>query len=137
MVRKETGFTLLEVLVAAFILFLVIAAMTLVYRGAVLSSNKAERSLRFVALVEPICEQIRIQVRNSTGQGKLQGEGTMGEVTYTWSADESEKVTEPDYFDADQGEFITGSRSFSLWTIRLDLKYGNSSHPYQFEELSW
>ena len=43
--KKSAGFTLLEVLLAAFILFLVITSVTLVYRGAILSSGKAERSL--------------------------------------------------------------------------------------------
>ena len=137
MVRKENGFTLLEVLVAAFILFLVIAAMTFVYRGAVLTSNKAERSLHFSALVTPICEQIRAQIRNSADQHKLEGEGVMGDVSYSWAAREDETSTEPDYFDPDHGDYIAGSRKFTLRTIHVVVRNGNASRQYEFSELTW
>ena len=137
MVRKDNGFTLLEVLVAAFILFLVITAMTLVYRGAVLTSNKAERSLHFSALVTPICEQIRAQIRNSADQNKLEGEGVMGDVSFSWAAREDETSTEPDYFDPDHGDYIAGSRKFTLWTIHVVVKNGTASRQYEFSEMTW
>ena len=52
--HKHSGFTLLEVLISGFILFMVVASTTLVYQGALLSSGKAEQSLIFATAVSPI-----------------------------------------------------------------------------------
>ena len=51
---RQRGFTLLEVLLAGFILFMVLSSMTLVYRGALLSSEKASRALSIAAALPMI-----------------------------------------------------------------------------------
>ena len=132
----STGFTLIEVLVASFILFLVIASVTLVYRGALLSSNKAERSLRFIALVEPISEQIRFQLRTAN-QASLNGSGSMGEVNYEWSASHLAQGQSLAVVDSETGAATTNGRAFYLWTINLELKLGNARRNFEFNEVSW
>lgn len=134
--RKQQGFTLIEVLVASFILFLVIAAITMVYRGALLSSHKAEQVLRFSAMVEPISEQIRIQIKASEGS-EMQGQGEMGEMSYTWSATVNQQATAPEQFNFESGEVEAGRVTFYLWHVEMQLQLKTSTRQYQFSELSW
>jgi len=134
--RNQKGFTLIEVLVASFILFLVIAALTMVYRGALLSSHKAERSLQFSSLVEPISEQIRLNLQSSTNN-EVQGQGSMGAVTFNWSAIEAFQAKAPPSVDAEQGSVIQGEKTFRLWNITLELQLKSATRDYHFSEVSW
>ncbi|PCH94203.1 MAG: hypothetical protein COB83_12275 [Gammaproteobacteria bacterium] len=134
--NKKKGFTLIEVLVASFILFLVIAAVTMVYRGAVLSSHKAERALQFSSLVDPISEQIRLQLQSSANN-ELQGQGNMGAVTFNWLAIQAFQAKAPALLDAESGDISLGNKTFRLWHVTLELKLKNTVRNYQFSEVSW
>ncbi|MFT5814555.1 MAG: Tfp pilus assembly protein PilV [Psychroserpens sp.] len=134
--KPPKGFTLIEVLVASFILFLVIAAMTMVYRGALLSSNKAERTLQFSSLVEPISEQIRLQLQSSTNN-ELQGKGSMGAITFTWLARQGFQAKAPALYDAESGELTQKGKTFRLWHITVKLQLKKATREYQFSEVSW
>lgn len=133
---NQKGFTLIEVLVASFILFLVIAAVTMVYRGALLSSHKAERTLQFSSLVEPISEQIRLQLQ-SPANNELQGQGSMGPITFNWLAVQAFKAKAPALLDAESGDIAQGNKTFRLWHITLELQLKNTTRDYHFSEVSW
>jgi prepilin-type N-terminal cleavage/methylation domain-containing protein len=134
--NNQKGFTLIEVLVASFILFLVIAAVTMVYRGALLSSHKAERSLKFSSLVEPISEHIRLTLQSPINN-EVQGQGSMGAITYNWSATEAFQGKAPPSFDAEQGSVTQGEKTFKLWDVTLELQLKTASRSYYFSEVSW
>lgn len=134
---QQQGFTLIEVLVASFILFLVISAITMVYRGSTLSSFKAERVVKASALVGPISEGIRIQVRKSETESEMTGQGEMGGISYTWTANQLAQGVAPRRYNIDSGEFEVGKKTFRLWQINLTLQLGSMTRFYQFEEVSW
>ena len=135
--KHNQGFTLLEVLVAGFILFIVISTMTMVYRGAILSSEKAERSVRISSSVNAIKQLVAQQLHASQNAQSLTGNGTMGKIGYQWHAEKTAQALEPDTFDPDSGGFVTGKRSFALWTVSLDIYYQSTRRQYQFSEVSW
>lgn len=135
-IKNQQGFTLIEVLVASFILFLVIAAVTLVYRGALISSHKAERALKFSSLVEPISENIKLQLQSSTNSER-QGQGTMGEINYNWHATQTFQAKSPPSADAESGNISQGNKTFRLWDITLNLELKSASRQYHFSEVSW
>jgi Tfp pilus assembly protein PilV len=134
--RKNKGFTLIEVLVSAFILFLVLAAISMVYRGALLSSHKAERTLQFSALVVPISEQIRFQIQSSTNNAQ-QGQGSMGAVTYKWVAQQEFASQAPPLLDAESGGVSQSNNIFTLWHVSLTLQLKTTTREYYFYEVSW
>lgn len=136
LIRNQKGFTLIEVLVASFILFLVIAAITMVYRGALLSSHKAERSLQFSSLVEPISEQIRLNLQSSTNN-EVQGQGSMGAVTFNWNAIKAFQAKAPPLVDAERSVVTQGEKTFKLWDITLELQLETATRDYHFSEVSW
>jgi len=135
--KNQKGFTLIEVLVASFILFLVLAAITMVYRGALLSSYKAERTLRFSSIVEPISEQVRIQIQESSSEEQLIGSGNMGEVTFNWVAIKTHQSKAPLKLNIGTGEYDTGNKTFNLWEVTLKLQLKKASRDYHFSEVSW
>jgi prepilin-type N-terminal cleavage/methylation domain-containing protein len=136
-ISRNRGFTLIEVLVASFIMFLVIASVTMVYRGAILSSGKAERTLLFSSKAESISEQIRIQIQSSNEQAEIQGQGSMGKVNYSWSATPIRVAKAPAQFNLALGEMDSGKTVFRLWNITLTLTLGLATRSYQFSEVSW
>ena len=134
--KTQQGFTLIEVLVASFILFLVIAGVTMVYRGAVLSSHKAERSLKIASMVEPISEQIRLHIQSSSG-AESQGQGTMGAINFSWNAIQTSQAKAPESLDGESGNITQGNKTFRLWHITLELKLNKATRHYSFSEVSW
>jgi prepilin-type N-terminal cleavage/methylation domain-containing protein len=137
LIKHQKGFTLIEVLVASFILFLVIAAVSMVYRGALLSSNKAERTLVFSSLVAPISEQVRIQITSSKDQLEMRGSGNMGELTFSWHAISTYQSKMPEQFNAFMGEVDSGDKVFKLWQVTMQLQIKSATRQYQFSEISW
>ncbi|MFT5812273.1 MAG: prepilin-type N-terminal cleavage/methylation domain-containing protein [Psychroserpens sp.] len=135
--NNAQGFTLIEVLVASFILFLVISALTMVYRGALLSSFKAERVLSFSALVDPIAEQISTQINAAEQVNQLQGSGAMGQLTFSWQAVVSHQSKTPEMFNVGTGEMDSGDKTFKLWQVNMQLQLKNATREYQFNEMSW
>ena len=56
MKAKNSGFTLIEVLIAGVIMMMVISSTILIYQGALIASQKAERSAAISAAVPYLLE---------------------------------------------------------------------------------
>lgn len=137
--NKQKGFTLMEVLIAGFILFLVISVTTLIYRGATLSSHKAERSIYINGLVPLIIDEVQHQVRVE-GQGEtvsLNGNDKMGEAVYKWSAEVIEFRAAPPRLLAEVGLAEEQNRRYKLWQVNLNVSYKNYERSYRYVEFSW
>ena len=130
--NSQAGFTLLEVLIASVILFSVIVTSTLVYRGAILSSDKAEQALSVSVAAHSIQRIVTDEFRQLKDRSEPFGEGRYGEVTYRWRAEETHKGMRTGALDGS-----TPSREFSLWQIHLTVSKGKMTKRFQFSEISW
>ena len=128
---KQSGFTLLEVLVAGFILFLVLNSTTLVFRGALLSSGKAERVLNISAAVPSIRVLISDTFLELTGTTTRSGQGSYGALDYEWNA----TPIGHGMSSAVAGE-ESATRSYYLWDVQLTVTKGNLIRNYNFREVS-
>lgn len=135
--KIQQGFSLIEVLIASFILFIVITTMTLVYRGAVLSSEKAENSLILSTYSELLIEQIKIKLKANHGADSLEEKGSLGELEYSWQANIIESKKSIPRLNAESGNNESSVSTFSLWQVNLQLKQGSSQRSYSYRELSW
>jgi len=92
--NNQSGFTLIELLVATIILFMAMGAVSLIYRGAFISSEKASNHVNIVANVPALLSQIKQQVQSAPPQQtQLNGQGTAWQSSYTWQANvEKNKV---------------------------------------------
>ena len=130
--NNQAGFTLLEVLIASVILFSVIVTSTLVYRGAILSSDKAEQALSVSVAAHAIQRIVTDDFRQQKDRSQPFGEGRYGEVTYSWRAEKTHTGTRAGAVDGS-----TPEREFSLWQINLTISKGKMTKQFQFSEVSW
>jgi hypothetical protein len=135
MQAKQQGFTLLEVLLAGFILFLTISVTTLIYKGALLSSGKAERSLAISAAAPAIRRLVTEQVRNIGGANNSLGDGRYGDIEYRWQA-ALISIGKPSLVLVELND-LEDTQVYSLWNVELSLQKGPLVKNYNFTELSW
>lgn len=137
--QKQRGFTLIEVLVASVILFLVISFTTLIYRGAALSSHKAERSIYINGMLPLLIDEIQLQIREE-GQddiSSLNANQEMGELTYQWTAKVFEYRSAPPLLIAEAGMTEEQNNRYKLWQVEIKAEYKGYKREYRYVELSW
>lgn len=137
--KPASGFTLIEVLVASVILFSSIATVSMIYRGAFMSSEKANTHITINGVLPSILSSIRHEVRSQANseQTQLSGISSAWEVSYKWQATLQKFNSAPSRLDPNSGQLVTPPPKYKLWEITLDLQYGGITKIYQFNELSW
>jgi len=138
-IKQTSGFTLVEILVASVILFASIAMVSMVYRGAYISSEKADGHINITSVLPAILATIRedIRAQGNSNSTQLTQQNNMWDVDYNWSASLLQQKSAPERLDPDSGEFITPPKKYKLWQVDLTLKRNKLIKQYQFNELSW
>ncbi|WP_293748934.1 type II secretion system protein [uncultured Paraglaciecola sp.] len=136
--KVQQGFTLLEVLVASVILITSIAAISLAYRGALISSERADKNIQISGVIPIIVSAIAEDLRaRDNGQVLLSGEGTAWGANYSWKAELSEFKPPPEQFDIDVGHVVSYKPRFRLWAIELIVNFNGVKRPFFYSEVSW
>lgn len=137
--NNQSGFTLIELLVATIILFMAMGAVSLIYRGAFISSEKASNHVNIVANVPALLSQIKQQVQSAPPQQtQLNGQGTAWQSSYTWQASvEKTKVVVDAASSLEFGEQMATKKQFKLWQVTLTLNSHGIVKNYTFNEVSW
>ncbi len=137
--NKKNGFTLIEVMVATVILISSVAAMSMVYRGAFLSSDKADKHINITGVLPSVLAVIRDEVRQlgNSDLERLSGQGSAWDVRYQWSATLVDFQSAPEKFDSESESFIVPDKKYKLWQVELTLERNSLIKDYVFKELSW
>jgi len=137
--KKNSGFTLIEVMVAAVILFSVIASVSMIYRGAFISSQKANNNIEISGVLPSILATLRFDIRQQGNSSltELNKQGNVWGINYQWQAQLIAFKSAPEKFDVDRGEFITPPKKYKLWQVTLILKKNGLTKQYTLKELSW
>tara|TARA_B100001059_G_scaffold21424_1_gene17252 strand:- start:2584 stop:3015 length:432 start_codon:yes stop_codon:yes gene_type:complete len=137
--NKHTGFTLIELLVATIILFMAMGAVSLIYRGAFISSEKASNHVNIVANVPALLSQIKQQVQSATSQQtQLNGQGNAWQSTYTWQANvQQTKIVVDAASTLEFGEQMATKKQFKLWQVTLIINSHGIVKNYTFNQVSW
>lgn len=137
--NNQSGFTLIELLVATIILFMAMGAVSLIYQGAFISSEKASNHVNIVANVPALLSQIKQQVQSAPPQQtQLSGQGTAWQSAYTWQANvEKTKVVVDAASSLEFGEQMATKKQFKLWQVTLTLNSHGIVKNYTFNEVSW
>ena len=133
--RRVSGFTLIEVLIAGVILFSITTTMTLVYRGALIASEKAEKSILLTRYVSFIRQKVSDDFRQSSAPSLRRNSGKFGSIEYEWLATLTH-VGQPSAIvleDSGRSEDL----KYYLWSIELTLRNGSQVRDYEFTEISW
>ena len=138
-ITSYQGFTLIEVLVASVILFSAIATVSMVYRGAFISSETADKHINIAGVLPSILATIRADIRHQGNSisTELADESSAWNINYRWQALLVKHKAAPPVFDPDSGKMTTPPQKFKLWSVELVLEYRNLTKSYQFNELSW
>lgn len=133
---KRTGFTLVEVLIAATILFTSLAVVSESYRASLLASNKASRVAEMLTPLPLILGHIQSRllenpVDNVGGRGEVLG------VYYEFAARSVKFGAPPRRVEPESGEYRTYQPRFRLYNVELFLKAGTQSRRFEYQELSW
>jgi type II secretory pathway pseudopilin PulG len=135
---RSVGFTLIEVLIAGVIMIMVISSTLLIYQGALISSQKAERTVKISAAIPYLLESIRQEIRHSNADEPVKGgSGQWLSVHYSWSSELLEKRAAPAYFDPELGEETNFPARYKLWQVILTVAIEGYEKQYEFHEVSW
>ena len=134
---RQQGFTLIEVLIAATILFAVIGIVSQTYRSATISTAKATRSAELLGITPLLLDTIRFRLKMETTNRSIQDEGILNGFTFQWKADVIKRGSPPPRLSPEDGELVTFDNKFYLWNIQLTVTKSDYSQHFQFEELTW
>jgi len=138
--KLNHGFTLIEVLVASVILFSVIATVSMVYRGAFISSEQANKQVNIIKVLPSVLATIKQQVQqqsNLSNDTELQYNSQALNVVYSWKATLIQSKSAPAQFEMESGKVITGTKKYKLWLVKLTLLSKGLTKEYEFNEMSW
>lgn len=136
---RNNGFTLIEVLVASVILFSVITSVSLIYRGALLSSAKAQANIQIANVMPIAIKQIRFNIRaRTTGSiTELNGNNTFWGVGVTWRASRINFAAPPPLYDIDSNQEQEQANKYFLWHVEAQFLLHETTKKIEFKEVSW
>lgn len=137
--QNTSGFTLIEVMVASVILFSVIATVSMVYRGAFLSSEKANSHINLASVLPAVLATIQqeVQACSRTSETEINQNSSAWQVNYQWSAKLLKYKAAPEKLDVDSGNYIKPPLKYKLWEVFLILELNGLSKQYTYNELGW
>lgn len=137
--KHQSGFTLVELLIATIILFSSLAAVSLIYRGAFIASEKASNHVKLIANLPALITQIQQQIKLTTSeQSTLSGSGVGWGVEYQWQAAVVQnKVIVNETMALEFGNEIATKKAIQLWQVTLIVKRNGIEKSYTFNEVSW
>jgi type II secretory pathway pseudopilin PulG len=135
---KQQGFTLIEILVAGTILFIVLVAVSQSYKTSVNNSDRAATVLENYATVPYLTETIAHYLHQSNPNEVIEQEGVLDERRFSWRAEVAERGRAPERMSADSGDFETQPERFYLWNVELTLYVSNErAETFSYQELTW
>ena len=143
--RYQQGFSLIEVLVAAVILFMVLTASLLIYRSAMSASVGAESALRLSMDVPQARQLITDQMRQGFSNPPRSGQFELGDAEFVWDATlaASGQLTDLEAIEIDQSLSEGGSvrvaldRGFYLWDVSMVVSLNRQRREFSFKEVTW
>lgn len=131
---RQSGFSLIETLVAATIMFSVLISAFVAFQGSINASARAEKRIHLLAKM-PL---VRGYVTNAIRSGaRLTGEGTFEEVSYDWNATLLTQGVAHDLTAEPEGRSGFLERNFSLWRVAVRLEFGGVQREFLFTEMTW
>jgi Tfp pilus assembly protein PilV len=137
--HKSKGFTLIEVMVASVILFSSIAVVSVIYRGAFISSQKAERHVEISGTLPSILANIRSEIRakGNSDSSEIISQSSAWQVQYQWQAKLLTIKAAAPTFSPESGLMETTKARYKFWQVELTVTLNSTTKNYTFNEVSW
>ena len=135
--RRNKGFTLIEVLIASVIIITVLSLAAKSFSSARQSSGSAAETLRLLAPIPMIMDTVREQIRSQVNSDNIIGDGALDGVQYRWSAKLVSTGAPPDDFNVEQGHRIQYKPRYKLYAVELFVSSERKIESFEFKELAW
>lgn len=135
--NNQAGFTLIEVLISAVILFMFLALASQAFSQAAQSSLKAERAAKVSAAVPLLLETIKQDIMAARSPQGVKGSGVFLDLDYRWQAKLIQRKAPVRRFDPSEMEMKDYAERFNLWQVDLQVGLGSYQRNWQYEEISW
>lgn len=137
--KSNSGFTLIEVLVASVILFATITLVSDMFRGAFMSSEKANRHVAISGVMPIALKQIQAALRYQAQNAEqtVSGDNVFWGVQVSWQAQQVAFKSAPPLYDYDLGEYQQMPNKYSLWQVNAQFSFGSTVIEHSFYEVSW
>jgi len=132
--KANKGFTLIEVLIAAVILFSSLAITAQLFSASSLSADKAAATAQYYQQSELVITTIKSQLRERYKRNKnteLNGEVETSGQVYTWQAQKTKAIAPP----MDIDDVIPPEPRFARFLVTVELISRGKS--FQFETVAW
>lgn len=130
------GMTLVEVLIAAVILFAALSLSAVTLQSLRQSSAQADKVIKTLQPARMVTLSIQQQIR-SQPQDNMSGSGTVGDVSYQWQANVIQTGSAPEQLDVNSGTIAVPPERFRLYQVELQLEMQGRVEQLQFKELAW
>lgn len=134
--HNQKGFTLIEVMIAAVILFAAIAVTSELYKNSILVAEKTSDTVEFYqthpAAISAIKSDLLEQYKRAKS-AELSGTILVMGISYQWQANRvSFDARAPDLVDGQQG-----SRRFSYYNVEVNAVKEKKTQQFTFEASAW
>jgi type II secretory pathway component PulJ len=133
---KPTGFTLIEVLIAAVILFATITVVSESYRASLASGQRATTMVELLTPVPLIISTIRARIRERPEQ-RLTEEGQLLGVRYAFEAVSVRFEPPPPSIDFEMQTLRVFKPRYRLYEVTLHLERRSVKRRFVYQELAW
>ncbi|WP_019674718.1 PilW family protein [Arsukibacterium perlucidum] len=130
------GLTLVEVLIAAVILFAALSLSAVTLQTLRQSSAQADKVIQTLQPARMVTLSIQQHIR-SQPQDNMSGSGKVGDVSYQWQASVIQTGSAPEQLDVDSGSITVPPERFRLYQVELQLEMQGRVELLQFKELAW
>jgi len=134
--KSDKGFTLVEVLIAAVILFSALAISAEIFKSSTFSANKASQVARFYQVSPAAISAIKLQLKESSynlSEPNLSGLVKIYGIEYSWSASLISNKAPAVY----EGDTDVGPARFKRYTVNVSASLSQKRHDFSFEVSTW
>ena len=134
--KVSKGFTLLEVLIAAIILFSALALISEIFKSGMLSTEKTVINAKYYQVTPSAITAIKANLRTSVKAqniSSIHGEVLLFNIVYLWQANRTTFNSAP---NDDFSDFKEYDR-FSVYQVDVVAKFDNRERQFSFEVATW
>ncbi|MGB1197716.1 MAG: PulJ/GspJ family protein [Thalassotalea sp.] len=132
--RRNLGFTLVEVMIASIILFSVITLLYQVVAQSTHSSDIATKNLEIHSVLPLIAGQIKKELDGKFSPKTIQGDGALLGISFNWSA---EQLKSEPFLESISNEGFGLKGMAKLWKIKLELTSRDRKKILFYQEVTW
>lgn len=127
------GFTLIEMLVAAVILFMAVTSGLLVYKASLDNNIRIQKRYEMMTMTEMAVGHIKTAIR----KGQQSGTARLGEVSLRWNTEIIRRAAPPSRFDPNVTEFVSYKPRYQLHDVNVVMTNGEYRYQFSYKEVAW